>query len=53
MFIFLGNTLQAQHIDEEPAETYEKQFGVNVTNFVLTFLSFNQPSNNTPSILFI
>ncbi|MFK8007818.1 MAG: hypothetical protein AB8H03_15675 [Saprospiraceae bacterium] len=53
LFLLFGNVLHAQDIIEEPANLYEKQIGVNVSNFVLTFLSFNQPSINTPSILFL
>ena len=50
--IFFGNILHAQDLLVEPTNLDEKQIGVNITDFFLTFLSFNNPPDNpTPSIL--
>ncbi|MFK7776422.1 MAG: hypothetical protein AB8F94_30145 [Saprospiraceae bacterium] len=50
--ILFGSTLHAQDLIMESANASEKQVGVNITDFFLTFLSFNNPpDNSTPSIL--
>lgn len=52
--IFFGNALHAQDLLKEPTNINEKQIGINVTDFFLTFLSFNNPpDNSTPSILIL
>lgn len=52
--IFFGNVLHAQDLIVEPINLEEKQIGVNITDFFLTFLSFNNPpDNSSPSILIL
>ena len=52
LFVLFGNALHAQDLIVEPANLDEKQIGINITDFFLTFLSFNNPpDNSTPSIL--
>ena len=53
VLIFIGNTLYAQDRNKQFSEGYEKQIGLNVTNFFLRFVSFNQGLQNTPGILLL
>lgn len=50
--MILGSYLQAQTLNESSySERYTKQVGFNFTDFALRFLSFNEATGSTPSIL--
>lgn len=50
--LFVSHSLLAQDQVEPLSDIEEKQIGVSITDFFLTFLSFNNPPDNTsPSIL--
>ena len=52
IIMMLGVNLQAQTISTSSSpEFYTKQVGFNFTNFALQFLSFNEATGGTPSIL--
>lgn len=53
VLLFFGNTLYAQDENGQFLEKYEKQVGLNATNFFLRFISFNSVLANTPDILFL
>ncbi len=46
-------SLRAQSNVEPLTETYRKQVGISFTNFALRFLSFNEASGGTPSIIIL
>ncbi len=52
-FVFIGKSLFAQDRNESFSEGFEKQIGLNATNFFLRFVSFNQGLENTPDILIL
>ena len=47
----ISYSLHAQSLDEPSTATYRKQVGFNFTNFALRFLSFNEASGGTPTII--
>lgn len=52
LFLFIGKAVHAQQANFETPQIYEKQISVNVTNFFLRFVSFNESQDATPSFLF-
>ena len=53
VLIFIGTALCAQDGNEQLSDGYEKQIGLNATNFFLRFVSFNQGLDGAPSILLV